>query len=60
MANRVDPDEMAHYELSHQDLHCLQKLFWSAGLKGLINDLDLALDKTIMQINMSEHMTNLQ
>ena len=22
MANSVDPDEMAHYEPSHQDLHC--------------------------------------
>ena len=26
MANSVDPDVMAHYEPSHQDLHCLQKL----------------------------------
>ena len=25
MANNVDPDEMAHYEPSHQDLHCLQR-----------------------------------
>ena len=25
MANRVDPDETAHDEPSHQDLHCLQK-----------------------------------
>ena len=23
VANSVDPDEMAHKELSHQDLHCL-------------------------------------
>ena len=23
-----------HNEPSHKDLHCLQKLFWSAGLKG--------------------------
>ena len=36
MANSVDPDEMAHYEPSHQDLHCLHKyLFWSAGMEGL-------------------------
>ena len=34
-ANRVDPDEMARYEPSHLDLHCLHRyLFWSAGLKG--------------------------
>ena len=45
MANNVDPDEMAHYEPSHQVLHYLQKKkkkkkkkkkqqHWSAGLKG--------------------------
>ena len=34
MANRVDPDEMAHNKPSHLDLHCLQKYqLWSAGLK---------------------------
>ena len=37
MANSVDPDEMACYEPSHRDLHCLHGYwFWSAGLKGLI------------------------
>ena len=36
MADSVDPDEMAHYEPSHLDLHCLYRyLFWSARLKGL-------------------------
>ena len=25
MANNIDPDEMAHYEPSHLDLHCLQR-----------------------------------
>ena len=25
MAKRVDPNEMAHYELSHLDLHCLHR-----------------------------------
>ena len=34
MTNSLDPDEMAHYEPSHLDLHCLQRyLFWSVGLK---------------------------
>ena len=34
MTNSVDPDEMAHYEPSHLDLHCLQRfLFCSARLK---------------------------
>ena len=38
MANSVDPNEMAHYMLSHLDLYCLHRyLFWSAGL----NDRDL-------------------
>ena len=37
MANNVEPDEMAHYEPSYLDLHCLQRyLFWSTGLKRLI------------------------
>ena len=36
MANSVDPDEMAHHEPSHLDLHCLQRyLPRSAGLKCL-------------------------
>ena len=36
MANSVDHDEMAHYEPSHLDLHCLQRyLFEFAGMKGL-------------------------
>ena len=25
MASSVDPDEMAHYELSYQNLHCLHR-----------------------------------
>ena len=33
MANIVDPDEMAHSELSHLDLHCLQKhRSWPTGI----------------------------
>ena len=36
MANSIDPDETAHYEPSHLDLHCLHIYrFWSAKLKGL-------------------------
>ena len=36
MENSVDPDDTAHYELSHLDLHCLQRgLYWSVGMKGL-------------------------
>ena len=35
MANNVDPDETAHNELSHQDLHYLQKnvLFMAERVK---------------------------
>ena len=34
MVNSVDPDETAHYEPSHLDLHYLKKS-WSQKLKGL-------------------------
>ena len=48
MANSVDPDEMAHYEQSHQDLHFLQKeLVWSAGLK-VLRGLDTLLRHDIV------------
>ena len=47
MANSVDPDETAHYEPSHQDLHCLQKLFWSAGFKVFI---DVQMCKVISNV----------
>ena len=36
MAKNVNPDETAHHEPSHLDLHCLHRYwFWSVGLKGL-------------------------
>ena len=39
MANSLDPDETAHNEPSHLDLHCLHRyLFWSAGPKGLMKN----------------------
>ena len=34
MAYSLDPDETAHDEPSHQDLHCLQKCFGLQGWKG--------------------------
>ena len=38
-ANSVDPDETAHYEPSHLDLHCLHRYQdLSTGLKGLKKD----------------------
>ena len=30
MSNSVDPDETAHYELSHLDLRCLQRRIFIA------------------------------
>ena len=36
MANSIDPDETAHNEPSHQDLHCLENMYWFAGPKALI------------------------
>ena len=39
IASSVDPDEMAHEEPSHMDLHCLHRyLCCSTGLKGLRNN----------------------
>ena len=36
MANSIDPDETAHYEPSHHNLHCLLRyLVWYAKMKGL-------------------------
>ena len=36
MANSVNSDEIAHYELYHMGLHCLRRYrFWSAEPKGL-------------------------
>ena len=36
MANRADPDEMARYEPSHLDPHCLQRyMYWSAEMNWL-------------------------
>ena len=46
MASIVDPDEMAHYEPSHLDLHCLHRyLYQSTGLKGLRGVLQQILNK---------------
>ena len=40
--NSVDPNEVAHYEPPHQDLHCLSS---SLGILNLIQ-----MDKTIIEI----------
>ena len=46
MANRLDPDETAHNESSHQDLQCLHwYLVWSIRLKGL-TDFHTERDKS--------------
>ena len=38
-AKSVNPDEMAHHEPSHMDLHCLHRyLYQSTGLKALKNN----------------------
>ena len=34
IANRVDPDETSHCELSHQDLQCLQKSYLICRAEG--------------------------
>ena len=51
MANSVNPDEMAHYEPSHLDQHCLQKcLCWLVGMKGLTDLLMCFNCKTVLYI----------
>ena len=37
MANGVDPDEMARYEPSHQDLHCLLRYILSSSGLNYVN-----------------------
>ena len=37
MSNSIDPDETAHYEPSHLDLHCLQKPIIIAGGSERVN-----------------------
>ena len=44
MTNSVDPDEVAHNEPPHQDLHCLLvQLFSSMALKVLIKKFEFPL-----------------
>ena len=51
MANCVDPDEMAHYELSHPDLHCLQSyLYWLVGMNGLTLNCSRRHNKTYFKL----------
>ena len=45
MANSVDPDELARYEPSRQDLHYLpMSTFWSAGMKEVCGADLLGID----------------
>ena len=47
MANNLDPDEMGRYELSHLDLHSLQRYtFWSIRLKERV--------KCMQEVNTSQ------
>ena len=52
MANGVDPDEMASYDSSHLDLHCLLMYpCWSAGMHGYKDQWNLG-EKMILYISM--------
>ena len=49
MANSVDPDGTARHEPSHLDLHCLHRyLFWSAGLRGLVQKCLTCINKSLV------------
>ena len=51
MANNVDPDQRALYELSHLYLHCLQMyLHWSASMKWLTSRYIIIIIITIIII----------
>ena len=51
MVNSVDPDEMARYEPSHLDLHCLHRYWlWSAGLKGVASPLVSHLTHIMLKV----------
>ena len=54
MANGVDPDVTAHHEPSFQDLHSVQKWFWSTDLKGIM--LMTAIQFTFLVSNCSIHV----
>ena len=41
MSNSVDPDEVAYYELSHLDLHCLQIIWFGVWEAESVNDVSL-------------------
>ena len=59
MPNSVDPDEVARYESSHLDLHCLHKyLCWSAelNLRILMED-STKMDMFYAQSGFSMHFT---
>ena len=50
-ANSVDPDEMVHNELSHQDQHCLPKC---SGLDGNPSLLQWTCPDSRMEESISE------
>ena len=46
-ANSVDPDETAHNELFHLNLHCLLRyLYWPVGLNGFKEMMKSLLEKS--------------
>ena len=56
MANSVNPDETAHYEPSHLDLHYLQRyLIWSAGLKGKMSLFTFLFKRKQLKLNRNVH-----
>ena len=63
IANSVDPDETAHYEPSHLDLHCLQRYrVWFTTLEGLIClhtfTLSLSTDSTFSTVILFDSLSS--
>ena len=55
MANSVDPDEKAHYEPHHLDLHCLQRhVYWLAEMKELNISCQISMSAMTVHAQMGD------
>ena len=54
MANNVNPDETAHNEPSHLDLHCLQKHL--SLLRGLMVNWHTLLRTFVVRLDIAEYI----
>ena len=56
MANSVDPDETAHCEPSHLDLHCLHKgLCRTEGINETSNEYQFSVAREVLRLLKTMH-----